>query len=403
MNIAIIPAAGSGKRLGGQIAKQFLEIAGAPILLHTLRRFDECPDIGALIVALQASEIPVIEQQLQTFGLQKPVRLVEGGAERSDSILNALHAAQDWQPELVAVHDAVRPFVTSAQISAVLAKAAEVGAAILAQSAVDTIKEVENGLIVRTLDRRRIYRAQTPQAFRYALLMQANEAARAAGVASVAATDDAFLVERLGLPVAIVEGSPSNLKITTPEDLLVAERLFQTMNSSAQPTAPPSPQPAFRIGLGNDIHRLVEGRKLILGGVEIPFEKGLLGHSDADSLSHAITDAILGAAGLGDIGTHFSDQDPRWQGADSLLFLRHAYELAQARGYRIANIDATIQTEKPKMKPHIPALRAQLCATLGLDESQLNLKAKTNEKLDAIGQGEAIAAQAVVLLQQATP
>ena len=144
----------------------------------------------------------------------------------------------------------------------------------------------------------------------------------------------------------------------------------------------------------------MEGRKLILGGVKIPFEKGLLGHSDADSLSHAITDAILGAAGLGDIGTHFSDQDSRWAGADSQMFLRHAYELARERGYRIANIDATIQTEKPKMKPHIPAMRARLCETLGIAETQLNLKAKTNEKLDAIGQGEAIAAQAIVLLEK---
>jgi 2-C-methyl-D-erythritol 2,4-cyclodiphosphate synthase len=172
----------------------------------------------------------------------------------------------------------------------------------------------------------------------------------------------------------------------------------------ARHVAPPSASETatkmnHRIGLGNDIHRLVEGRKLILGGVEIPFEKGLLGHSDADSLSHAITDAILGAAGLGDIGTHFSDKDPRWQGADSQMFLRHAYELAQAHGYRIANIDATIQAEKPKLAPHLPAMRARLCETLGIHDSQLNLKAKTNETLDAIGRGEAIAAQAIVLLQ----
>jgi 2-C-methyl-D-erythritol 4-phosphate cytidylyltransferase / 2-C-methyl-D-erythritol 2,4-cyclodiphosphate synthase len=386
MNVAIIPAAGSGKRLGGQIPKQFLEIAGQPILVHTLQRFLDCTDIGAIVIALPAEL--VAEYQALEPPHHKPVRYVSGGAERSDSIFNALQAVADLTPEIVAVHDAVRPFVTPAQISAVIARARVTGAAILALPAVDTIKEVEAGLIVRTLDRRRIYRAQTPQAFRYDLLVQANTAARAAGLASSAATDDAFLAEQLGIPVAIVEGSPNNIKITTPEDLIFAERLFAEMN----------PQSTFRIGLGNDIHRLVAGRKLILGGVEIPYEKGLLGHSDADSLSHAITDAILGAAGLGDIGTHFSDQDPCWQGADSQMFLRHAYELAQQRGYRIANIDATIQTEMPKLKPHIPAMRARLCATLDLDESQLNLKAKTNEKLDAIGQGEAIAAQAIVLL-----
>lgn len=396
MNVAIIPAAGSGKRLGGPIAKQFLNVAGVPILIHTLRRFDECTDIGGIVVALQESEIEGFAAQLPAYQFTKPIRLVTGGAERSDSILNALEAARAWQPELVAIHDAVRPFVTPAQISAVLDKAREVGAAILALPATDTIKEVENGLIVTTLDRRRIYRAQTPQAFRYELLAQANERARAEGLSSALATDDALLAERLGHPVAIVEGSPNNLKITTPEDLAVAEKLFEQMNIPHSALGAPH----FRIGLGNDIHQLVNGRKLILGGVEIPFDKGLLGHSDADALSHAITDAILGAAGLGDIGTHFSDQDPRWKDADSLMFLREAYALAQARGYVIGNVDATIMAERPKMMPHLAAMRARLCETLGLDESQLNLKAKTNEKFDAIGRGEAIATQAVVLLYQ---
>ncbi|NOT59433.1 MAG: 2-C-methyl-D-erythritol 2,4-cyclodiphosphate synthase [Acidobacteria bacterium] len=396
MNIAIIPAAGSGKRLGGQIAKQFLTVAGAPILIHTLQRFDECADIGAIVVALQESNIEAFGAQLPAYQFAKPIRLVAGGAERSDSILNALEAAREWQPALVAVHDAVRPFVTPAQISAVLAKAAEVGAAILAQASTDTIKEVENGLIVATLDRRRIYRAQTPQAFRYELLMKANKQARAVNLSSAFATDDALLAERLGHPVAIVEGSPNNIKITTQEDLAVAEKLFEQMEQSPISHLP-SP---IRVGLGNDIHRLVEGRKLILGGVEIPFEKGLLGHSDADALSHAITDAILGAAGLGDIGQHFSDKDPRWKDADSLLFLREAQAMVQARGYAIGNIDATIIAEKPKMMPHMAAMRAQLCATLNLDEAQINLKAKTNEKLDAVGRGEAIATHSVVLLNR---
>ncbi len=403
MNVVIIPAAGSGKRLGGPIAKQFLAVAGAPILIHTMRRFDECADIGAIIVALQESEIEAFAAQLPSYQFTKPIRLVAGGAERSDSILNALQAAREWHPSLVAVHDAVRPFVTSAQISAVLIKAAEVGAAILALPSVDTIKEVENELIVTTLDRRRIYRAQTPQAFRFELLMQANERARAEGLSSALTTDDALLAEHFGHPVAIVEGSPNNIKITTPEDLALAEKLFQTSDFQApisDPLLPPAPLSHFRIGIGNDIHQLVNDRKLILGGIEIPFEKGLLGHSDADALSHAITDAILGAAGLGDIGQHFSDKDPRWKDADSLMFLREAYVLAQARGYVIGNIDATIIAERPKMMPHLASMRARLCNTLGLDESQLNLKAKTNEKLDALGCGEAIAAQAVVLLLQ---
>lgn len=167
---------------------------------------------------------------------------------------------------------------------------------------------------------------------------------------------------------------------------------------SNDPDNQPAPGCAFCVGIGNDIHRLVEGRRLILGGVEIPFERGLHGHSDADSLSHAITDALLGAAGLGDIGSHFSDQDPRWAGADSLVFLRGALELIRAAGWQIVNIDATIMAERPKMAPHMPKMRATLAGALELDEAQINLKAKTNEGLDAVGRGEAIAAQAIVLL-----
>jgi 2-C-methyl-D-erythritol 4-phosphate cytidylyltransferase len=230
MNIAIIPAAGRGTRFGGSIAKQFIELASAPIIIHTLRRFDQCAEIDALVVALAPAELEAFSKQVGSFRLQKPLHLVGGGRERSDSISNALEAIAAWQPELVAVHDAVRPFVTPMQISAVIARARETGAAILALPATDTIKEVEGGMIVRTLDRRRIYRAQTPQAFRYDLLRRANLEARAAGLASEEMTDDALLVERLGASVAIVEGSPRNIKITTPEDLVLAEKLWEVMS-----------------------------------------------------------------------------------------------------------------------------------------------------------------------------
>jgi 2-C-methyl-D-erythritol 4-phosphate cytidylyltransferase len=226
MNIAIIPAAGSGSRFGGQTPKQFIEIAGAPIIVHTLKRFDECEEIGAIIVALRRGEIDRFELSLIDHKIRKPVRPVVGGAERSDSILNALEAAKEFQPEIAVVHDAVRPFVTPERISAVIARAREIGAAILALPATDTIKEVEDGMIQRTLDRRRIWRAQTPQAFRYDLLMRANEEARAASLPSAMATDDSFLVERLGAPVAIVEGMANNIKITTLEDLALAEKFL---------------------------------------------------------------------------------------------------------------------------------------------------------------------------------
>ncbi len=227
MNVAIIPAAGSGLRFGGEVPKQFLMIAGEPILLHTMRRFDRCPAIGGIVVALSEEAIESFGRVIDGAGLRLPVRLVIGGRERSDSIRHGLEAARAWAPEVVAVHDAVRPFVTVEQIAAVIERAREVGGAILALPATDTIKEVDSGMIVRTIDRRRIWRAQTPQAFRYDLLWRANEEARAAGLSSALTTDDALLVERLGAPVAIVEGSVHNLKITTPEDLLLAERLFE--------------------------------------------------------------------------------------------------------------------------------------------------------------------------------
>jgi 2-C-methyl-D-erythritol 4-phosphate cytidylyltransferase len=231
MNVAIIPAAGSGSRLGGQIPKQFLELAGAPILAHTISRFVECDAIEAIAVALPADKLDEFRSRQRGARVLKPIYYVPGGTERSDSILNALEAVADLQPEIVAVHDAVRPFVTSAQISAVIAKAQEIGAAILALPATDTIKEVEDGLIVRTIDRRRVWRAQTPQAFRYELLMRANQEARAAGLPSALTTDDSLLVERLGTAVAVVEGSPNNIKITTPEDLILAEKLFEQFNA----------------------------------------------------------------------------------------------------------------------------------------------------------------------------
>lgn len=228
MNVAIIPAAGSGMRLGGQTPKQFLPLAGVPIIFHTLQRFEACPEIDAIAIALPVSEIVEFGNALSQREFQKPVHLVPGGKERSDSILNALEAIAGLSPEIVIVHDAVRPFVTTTQISAVIARAKEIGAAILALPATDTIKEVENGLITRTLDRRRIYRAQTPQAFRYALLLKANQTARADFVPSEWMTDDSLLVERLSVPVAVVEGAADNLKITTPEDLLLAKKLISS-------------------------------------------------------------------------------------------------------------------------------------------------------------------------------
>jgi 2-C-methyl-D-erythritol 4-phosphate cytidylyltransferase len=226
MNVAIIPAAGSGTRLGGNLPKQFLPLAGIPLIFHTLLRFEICPDIDAVAVALPVSDIVEMGDAISERAFHKPFHLVPGGKERSDSILNALEAIAGMSPDIVVIHDAVRPFISTTDISAVIQRTQEIGAAILAIPATDTIKEVENGLITRTLDRRKIYRAQTPQAFRYELLLKANQAARADHVPAELLTDDSLLVERLGAPIAIVKGSPDNLKITTPEDFKLAEKMI---------------------------------------------------------------------------------------------------------------------------------------------------------------------------------
>ncbi|MCW5967902.1 MAG: 2-C-methyl-D-erythritol 4-phosphate cytidylyltransferase [Blastocatellales bacterium] len=231
MNVAIIPAAGSGVRLGGSIPKQFIELSGAPILIHTLLRFDLCPDIDALVVALTPDRISSFPDEACSRGIRKPLIVAEGGGERSESIRRALDAAARLQPNIVAVHDAVRPFVTTAQISAVIRRASDVGAAILALPATDTIKQVEDGYIRQTLDRRRIYRAQTPQAFRFELLRRANDEMIARALSPETFTDDAMLVEYLGERVAVVEGSARNIKITTRDDLALAEHLFASFAS----------------------------------------------------------------------------------------------------------------------------------------------------------------------------
>ena len=226
MNVAIIPAAGSGKRLGSEIPKQFLPLAGVPIIFHTINRFSQCKDIDVIIVALAEEEIPSFGDQTSNFQINKTLHLVPGGKERSDSIKNALNACAALNPDIVVVHDAVRPFVSIAQISAVIARAKETGAAILALPSTDTLKEVNVGFITKTLDRKTIFRAQTPQAFRYELLLRANEQARMDNVPSEFMTDDSLLIERLGIPIAIVEGSANNIKITTPEDLKLAGKLI---------------------------------------------------------------------------------------------------------------------------------------------------------------------------------
>ena len=313
-------------------------------------------------------------------GRTKPIVVVAGGTRRQDSVRQAF-ARASREAEVIVIHDAARPLVSNEVIRRTVVAAAATGAAIAALRASDTVKRADATFrIVETLNRDEIYLAQTPQAFRVDVL---RDALAIAGDA----TDEAALAEQAGHAVQLVEGDPRNLKITTPADLALAERLLGGPAS-----------PSLRIGNGYDLHRLVDGRPLILGGVKIPFEKGLLGHSDADVICHAVTDAILGAAGAGDIGRHFPDTDPVWKDADSLDLLRRAAALVGAAGFAVVNIDVVVIAQRPKLAPHVEAVRARVADAIGCDPSQISVKGKTNEGVDSIGAGESIAAHAVALL-----
>jgi 2-C-methyl-D-erythritol 4-phosphate cytidylyltransferase/2-C-methyl-D-erythritol 2,4-cyclodiphosphate synthase len=313
---------------------------------------------------------------------EKRIVIVEGGSRRQDSVRHAFEKVAD--ADVVVIHDAARPLVSADLIRRTVAAAAATGAAIAALRASDTVKRAgADGRIVATLPRDEIYLAQTPQAFRSHVL-------RAALALAGDATDEAALAERAGHPVQLVEGDPRNLKITTAADLETAERLLGTPEGV--------PHAGMRIGNGYDLHRLVDGRPLVLGGVEIPFEKGLLGHSDADVICHAVTDAILGAAGAGDIGRHFPDTDAVWKDANSLDLLRRAMDIVGSAGYAVSNVDVVVIAQRPKLAPHVDAIRARVASALRCDSSQVSVKGKTNEGVDSIGAGESIAAQAVALL-----
>jgi 2-C-methyl-D-erythritol 4-phosphate cytidylyltransferase/2-C-methyl-D-erythritol 2,4-cyclodiphosphate synthase len=289
--------------------------------------------------------------------------------------------------------------VSAALISRTIEAAVKYGAALAATASRDTVKRVAGAAtdgdrrVVETLPRDVIYLAQTPQAFRRDVL---DEALAAGARDGASVTDEAALVERTGQWVQIVEGEASNIKITLPEDLIVADALAAAQLASG----PGKPVRTGRAGTGYDLHRLVEGRPLILGGVTVPANRGALGHSDADVVCHAITDAILGAACLGDIGRHFPDTDPAWKGASSLDMLSRATAIAAAAGFVVGNVDATIILESPKIKPYVEAMRAAVAGAIGIDADRVSIKGKTNEGVDAVGRGEAIAAHAIALLRR---
>jgi len=378
---AIIAAGGRGARFGGTLPKQLLPLGGRPILQRSVEAFAGHARVTDLVVALPAELVADPPGYLRTGA--KPLALVEGGARRQDSVARAF-ARVPAGAEIVVVHDAARPLVSDALIARTVEAAADDGAAIAALAATDTVKRGSaERLVVGTVPRGEIFLAQTPQAFRTSVL----RAALAHGGPGADATDEAALVERTGHPVRLVDGDPRNVKITTADDLALAERLLASPSTSL-----------LRIGTGYDLHRLVEGRRLVLGGVVIPFDRGLAGHSDADAVCHAVTDAILGAAAAGDIGRHFPDSDPRWKDADSLTLLARAVEIVAAGGYGIVNVDVVVIAERPRLVPYIDAMRANLARVIGITAAQVGIKGKTNEGVGSIGAGESIAVHAVALL-----
>lgn len=379
---AIIAAGGSGRRLGASVPKQLLEIGGRPILQRTVEAFLQHPGVSDVIVALPA---PLAADPPAWLGA---ARVVEGGETRQASVARAFDAVAEGS-EVVLVHDAARPFVSAELISRAIEGAREHAAVIAAVPAVDTVKRVEHlggaPVILETIRRDAIYLAQTPQAFRRDVL----RAAVALGRSGVEGTDEAALVEQTGRRVHVVAGDDANVKITTAADLDAARR----RERSAAAGVP-------RIGIGYDLHRLVDGRPLVLAGVRIPSERGALGHSDADVVCHAVTDAILGAARAGDIGTHFPDTDVRWKGASSLALLEQAVALVRARGWAPGNVDVVVVLERPRLGPHRAEMERQLALALGARDGEVSIKAKTNEGMDAVGRGEAIAAHAVASLRR---
>ena len=413
---AIIPASGLGRRLGSYPDKAFVPIAGQPLIAHTLAVFQECSEIDEIILLTRGSQVGAAEKLVHDRGFAKVKAVTAGGEVRQDSVRNGL-AELSAGCELVAIHDGARPFITPEIIASSIEAAREDGAAIAAVPVTDTIKSSLDGRFVSsTLDRKTLYAVQTPQTFQRKVIESAYERAYAD---SYFGTDDASLVERLGMPVRIVEGSYENVKVTTPADIVVAEAIASSRQPSAvssQPFDPPRrtqdraassqqmPDPGLRmarIGHGYDVHRFGPKRKLFLGGIEFPGEEGLLGHSDADVMLHAIADAVLGAVGAGDIGRLFPDTDPAYKDVRSTVLLAKVAEIAAELGWRVGNVDVTLIAERPRIAEHVPAMQASIAEALGIEPEQASVKASTAEGLGPIGEGLGIECHAVALLYRA--
>lgn len=371
---AIIVAAGSGSRLGGQVPKQFLMLGGKTVLQWSVDAMLRCNRIALVVVVAPADAAP---QTAAALRADPRLQVVAGSpVSRTESVRKGLAALASSPPTVVLIHDAARPGLDGGVIDELLDALSTADAASPALPVADALKK--SGDDVRSVDRDGLMRVQTPQAFRWDVITRAYETAAASAV------DDLALLEGTGAKVVLTPGRTALMKITYPEDLTVAEKLIAT--------------PALRVGTGFDVHGFEPGDAVILCGVRIPHTKKLEGHSDADAAWHALTDAILGAMALGDIGDHFPPSDPQWKGAASIKFLQYAVKLAGDRGFRIANADITILAERPKISPHREAMRLATAEAIGVSVDVVSVKATTTEKLGFVGREEGIAAQAAVLL-----
>ena len=370
--VALVVGAGEGQRFGGELPKQYHLLAGVAVMRRSLKAFMDHPDVSVVQAVIHPNHHELYDAAVQGLALPVPV---DGGATRQGSVLNGLESLNADEPSTVLIHDAARPLVDPGVISRVLAALQTSPGAIPALAVADTLKRSDGQFVETTVDRQGLWRAQTPQGFHYQNILAAH---RQAGGDEL--TDDAAVAERAGLAVAIVEGSEDNVKVTRTGDMVRAERILCAGET--------------RTGLGFDVHRFGPGDHVMLCGVKVPHEFGLEGHSDADVGLHAVTDALLGAIGEGDIGTHFPPSDPQWKGTESDIFLRHAGDMIAGKGGRISNIDVTLICEQPKIGPHRAAMIKRMAEILRITEHRISIKATTTERLGFTGRGEGIAAQA---------
>ncbi len=375
--VALVVAAGRGQRFGGPLPKLYAALAGRPVLTHTLARLAAHPRIDRVQAVIHPDDRALYDRAAAGLALPEPAL---GGPSRQDSVRLGLESLTARAPGTVLIHDGARPLVDAAVIDRVLDALDTAPGAIAALPVTATINRGADGRIASPVDRAGLWRAQTPQGFRFADILAAHRDALGREL-----TDDAAVAERAGLPIALVEGAPENLKVTTQNDLARAERWLAGMHE-------------IRVGQGFDVHRFGPGDRVMLCGIAVPHDAGLRGHSDADVGLHALTDAILGALGAGDIGQHFPPAEARWRNAESGVFLRHAGDLVAEAGGCIRHLDVTLICERPKIGPHRAAMVARIAELLGIDAGRVSVKATTTEGLGFTGRGEGIAAQAVATL-----